>query len=160
MKATLENGITIELTQEQLASIEAQMKPKKTKERRFQELLSQIDIHQPKVDFGKYPNTIFWFDKNGEYFCDYNLKNDNFFFSHSNVWKVFESEFSLNYQEIRMFLNGQVEEHFKLRGVTTMDGNECPLGEVEEHFKLRGVTTSWLGIVGLTVVEEHFKLKK
>ena len=122
MKATLENGITIELTQEQLASIEAQIKPKvKTKEQRFQELLSQVDIHQPKVDFGKYPNIIFWFDKNGNYFGEYDWKSGEFWFSYSNVWKVFESEFNLNYHEIRTFLNGQVEEHFKLKGITKTD---------------------------------------
>ena len=120
MKATLENGITIELTQEQLASIEAQMKPKeKSKEQRFQELLSQVDVHQPKVDFGKYPNSVFWFDKKGNYFGEYNWKNGFFSFSYLNVWKIFESEFHLNFQEIRTFLNAQVEEHFKLKGVTT-----------------------------------------
>ena len=137
MKATLENGITIELTQEQLASIEAQMKPKKVKEQRFQELLSQIDIHQPKVDFGKYPNTIFWFDKNGKYFCEYDWKNGDFWFSYQNVWEVFRTEFNLNYQETMSFLNDQVEEHFKLKGVTTEALHGVDAIGVEEHFKLK-----------------------
>jgi hypothetical protein len=142
MKATLENGIVIELTQEQLAQIDKQRnKDVKTKEQRFLELISGIDVHQPKVDFQKYPNLLFWFDKDGNYVCEYDWKNNHFWFSYSNVWSVFESEFALNYQEIRMFLNGMVEEHFKLEGVTTKATHAAPAVAVEEHFKLEGVTT-------------------
>jgi hypothetical protein len=120
MKATLENGIVIELTQEQLAQIDKQRnKDVKTKEQRFLELISGIDVHKPKVDFEIHPNSLFWFDKDGNNICDYDWKSKYFWFSYSKVWSVFESEFALNHQEIRTFLNGMVEEHFKLEGVTT-----------------------------------------
>ena len=113
------NGIKITLTDQQLKEIAEQQKKVKTKEERFLELISGIDINQPKVDFEKYPNILFWFDKDGKYICEYDWKNDWFWFSHNQVWSVFESEFFLNYMEIRTFLNGMVEEHFKLKGITT-----------------------------------------
>ncbi len=126
MKATLENGIVIELTQEQLAQIDKQRnKDVKTKEQRLLELISGIDVHQPKVDFEKYPNNLFWFDKDGKYICEYDWKRNYFWFSYSKVWSVFETEFSPNYQEIKEFLNGMVEEHFKLKGVTTWSSPRC-----------------------------------
>jgi len=140
MKATLENGIVIELTQEQLAQIDKQ-RNQKTKEQRFLELISGIDVHKPKVDFEKHPNSLFWFDKDGNNICDYDWKSKYFWFSYSKVWSVFESEFALNHQEIRTFLNGMVEEHFKLEGVTTSSASGGTSDPVEEHFKLEGVTT-------------------
>jgi len=139
MKATLENGIVIELTQEQLAQIDKQRSLVKTKEQRFLELISGIDIHQPKVDFQKYPNSLFWFDKDGIFICEYDWKNNYFWFHYLKVWSVFETEFNLTYQEIRNFLSGMVEEHFKMKGVTTA---WCRCGRrrpVEEHFKMKGV---------------------
>ena len=134
------NGIKITLTERQLKEIADQQKKTKTKEERFLELISGIDINQPKVDFKEYPNTLFWFDKDGKYICEYDWKNRWFWFSYTRIWSVFESEFSLNYMEIRMFLNGMVEEHFKLSGVTAAWQLFDVAVKVEEHFKLSGVT--------------------
>ena len=131
------NGIKITLTDQQLKEIADQQKKSKTKEERFLDLISGIDVNQPKVDFEKYPNFLFWFDKDGKYICEYDWKNGDFWFSYRNDWSVFESEFSLNYLETKKFLNGMVEEHFKLKGVTTYLEDQFQCSGVEEHFKLK-----------------------
>ena len=131
------NGIKITLTDQQLREIADQQKKLKTKEEMFLELISGIDVNQPMVDFEKYPNFLFWFDKDGKYICEYDWKNGHFWFSYRNVWSVFESEFSLNYLETKKFLNGMVEEHFKLKGVTTGLLYNHRITWVEEHFKLK-----------------------
>jgi len=47
------------------------------------------------------------------------LKNTEFWFNYDKIWSVFESKFGMNYSEIQSFMNGMVEKHFKIRGVTT-----------------------------------------
>lgn len=130
-------GVVIELTQEQINSIERQ-KNKKSPEALFKELvLDRIDIHNPKIDFEKYPNNIFWFDKNGKYICECDWENRDFWFDYYAVWIVFYKQFGWEYQQTREFLNSQVEEHFKLRGVTTIWASAATSTPVEEHFKLK-----------------------
>lgn len=91
----------------------------KTKEERFADLISGIDISSPKTDFDKYPNTLFWFDKDGNCICEYNFKNKQFWFNYYKIWSVFEDEFSMGSNEIEDFTKIQVEYHFKIKDVTT-----------------------------------------
>lgn len=87
-------------------------KPEITKEQRFLELLNGCEI---KIDKEKYPNSIFLF-KNGEYYFE--IENDRLWCRHKYVWSVFENEFSMQYNEIQVFIKGMVEEHFKCKGLT------------------------------------------
>ena len=112
-------GIKIELTPEQVRSIE-QQKNKKSPEHLFKELvLDKIDIHNPKTDFERFENRIYWFDGNGNYVCHYNWETKVFWFNYSIIWSVFYKQFDWNYGQTQEFLKTQVEEHFKLKGVTT-----------------------------------------
>ena len=131
------NGIKITLTSEQLQEIERQKN--NTPENLFKELIKGIDINKPVVDFEKYPNSIFWF-KGDKLVFEYNLKNHDFWIDYDEIWSKFYPFFNDNYYDVQTFMKVQVEEHFKLKGVTPNYTKLLTLIVVEEHFKLKGVT--------------------
>lgn len=109
-------GVVIELTQEQIDSIERQ-KNKKSPEALFKELvLDRININSPKVDFEKYENRIYWFDKNEKYISHYNWEYGEFWFDHDTIWSVFCEKFDWNYEQTQEFMKTKVKEYFKLKG--------------------------------------------
>ncbi len=104
-----------------------------TPERRVKELCQNLTI---KIDEDRFPNRIFWF-RGDELIFDYDKKSGYFNCNYSLVWSVFESEFELNYHQIRKLIKGKVEEHFKLKDVTPEVGGDIFISWVEEHFKLK-----------------------
>ena len=112
------NGVTITLTEKQLAEIEKQLN-KQILEELFKELIKNVDVNKPIVDFEKYPNSMFWFDSD-ECIFEYDFKNHAFLSNYPKIWENFECHFNGNYNEIQLFMNSMVEEHFKLKGVTTL----------------------------------------
>ena len=70
------------------------------------------------VDKEKYPNYIFFF-KDNYCFFEYNQKNGTFWCNYDKVWLIFLTKYRMDYQQIQVSIKGQVEEHFKLRGLTT-----------------------------------------
>ena len=77
-----------------------------------------------EVRSNKYPESIFY-KKNGEVLFEYNQKTNYFWVHYSKIWLFFESNYGLNYQEIRDLIRGVVEEHLNLGGVTP--GKSVPL---------------------------------
>ena len=137
MKVTI-NGVELQLTPGQIAVIAAEIN-KPTKEERFAEIIKGIDINKPIIDFEEYPNTLFWF--NGDkYMLQYNWETSDIWVRYNHVWEIFREEFNMEYSDIQIFIKGQVEEHFKLKGVTPMKKHFTTQLQVEEHFKLKGVT--------------------
>ena len=126
-----------------------------TPERRFKQLCQNLTI---KLDEVRYPNTIFWF-RDGRLIFDYNKETGYFWVNYALVWSVFESEFGLNYRQIKELIKGRVEEHSKLKDVTPIDANGSETIEVEEHSKLKDVTPCNFEWPKPSMVEEHFKLK-
>ena len=104
-----------------------------TPERRFKELCQNLTI---KIDEYNYPDRIFWF-RDSNCIFDYNKENGYFWVNYVLVWSVFESEFGLNYDQIKGLIKGSVEEHFKLKDVTPYRYKLSPHSMVEEHFKLK-----------------------
>ena len=150
------NGIKITLTSEQLQEIERQKS--NTPEKLFKELIKGIDINKSVVDFEKYSNSIFWF-KGDKLVFEYNFKNHDFWINYDEIWSKFYPFFNDNYYDVQTFMKVQVEEHFKLKGVTPLQILYGWFCQVEEHFKLKGVTPEGSFPLIINRVEEHFKLK-
>ncbi len=106
------------------------------KEKLFLKLIGEFEW---KYDAQEYPSSLFGFKGKEILFEIYNsealnqqkiianyrfgsgqdLKNHSFWFNYDKIWSVFESKFSMKYTEIKSFMNGMVEKHFKMKGVTT-----------------------------------------
>lgn len=82
---------------------------------RFLRLIEGCKI---KVDFERYPNSIFYF-KDGEYLMDYDLKTEYFWISSSKIWAKSQSEFGYNNEYVRELITGIVKQHFKCKVVRT-----------------------------------------
>ena len=70
------------------------------------------------IDKEKYSDSIFFFNNNKCYF-EYNQKYRYFWCDYDKVWSVFGTKYNMNYQQIQVFIKCLMEEHFKLRGLTT-----------------------------------------
>lgn len=88
-----------------------------------------------KQDVTKYPNSLFLF-KGDEFYFE--LENKTLWCLYSRVWSILESYFSSNYNETQAFIKSQVEEHFKMKGVTPPIQIHSRAHRVEEHFKMKG----------------------
>lgn len=88
-----------------------------------------------RFDFELWPDCIFFF-RGEEVLFEYNLNSGNLWCDWDKVWKVLECEGRYNYYEVQSFIKKQVEEHFRMMGVTP----KCKLHPrwkvVEEHFKI------------------------
>ena len=87
--------------------------PDKTKEERFFELIQGMT---PKWDKKNFPDNIRYY-KGDTHWIDYNEKSGYLWIRYDGFWNVFEEEYGLSYQDIRDFLKGMLEEHFKWKGV-------------------------------------------
>ena len=100
--------------QQKIAELKAQIAEleKITPEERFLELIDGMTV---KIDKDKYPDSIFFFkgDK-----CYLELENSRLWVRYAEIWQVFEVEFGMSYDEVQSFIKSQVEQHFKMRGVT------------------------------------------
>lgn len=115
----------------QLAALEVEVKklkdiinrPEKTKEERFWELILQTSAI--KIDKEAYPDSTFGF-VNNTFLWEYNSKCKVLYLSYSSICSILEKEFDLNYNEIQQLIKEQVEEHFKVKGVTPIEyvGND------------------------------------
>ena len=97
---------------------------------RFLRLIEGCEI---KVDFEKYPNSIFYF-KNDKYMLEYNIKNEDFWISYPNIWSILVSELDYNYQKIKDLITSILEQHFKQKVVTTKDLLFSVEHTLEQHF--------------------------
>jgi hypothetical protein len=50
--------------------------------------------------------------------CYLELENSTLWVADAEIWQVFEVEFGMNYGKIQSFIKDQVEQHFKMTGVT------------------------------------------
>jgi hypothetical protein len=91
---------------------------------RFKELFfNQIGLIKIKIlcdSRNKNSYIKYFYTKDKKYLGEYNSNIKYFWLSYTNIWSKFESEFNLNYQEIRDLTSGIFVEHYKLRGITTL----------------------------------------
>ena len=111
-----------------------------------------------KLDLKRYPNQVFFF-KEDVFWMEYNWKNGYLGCKWKDFWETLKKENKWDYDEGQTFIKKQVEEHFKLKGVTPIIGGGLMRWKVEEHFKLKGVTPYFSQSSEGAAVEEHFKLK-
>ena len=74
-------------------------------------------------------------------------------------WEVLERENNWNYEEVQAFIKVQVEQHFKGKGITPLNGCFVGITEVEQHFKGKGITPNKVSSLFENLVEQHFKGK-
>ena len=111
-----------------------------------------------KLDLKRYPNQVFFF-KEDVFWMEYNWKNGYLGCKWKDFWETLKKENKWDYDEGQTFIKKQVEEHFKLKGVTPYPSSPSYHSGVEEHFKLKGVTPTYLSGEKQVLVEQHFKLK-
>ena len=86
--------------------------------------------------------------KSGILWCDYN-----------KIWSVFIKNYSSNYQEISGLIKCWLEEHDKLKVLTTVLNFKGTGNMLEEHDKLKVLTTVMQLFFQYDQLEEHNKLK-
>lgn len=80
----------------------------------------------------EYPDYVFHM-KDGKCILQYNKKNGYVYVSYREIWKFFESFFSMDNQQIKDITKIWVEEHYKM-GVTSTDKKQLEwVKKVEEH---------------------------
>jgi hypothetical protein len=105
----------------------------------------------------EYPDYIFYM-KDGKCILQYNKKNGYVYVSYREIWKFFESYFSMDDQQIKDITKIWVEEHYKM-GVTTTMIDLTAIGvEVEEHYKMKVTTITNPFYKDMLLVEEHYKM--
>ena len=92
-----------------------------------------------KIDFEKYPDSIFVF-KNDEFIFEYDIKYGILWCSYDKIWTIFLKKYELNDLQITNLIKNVVEEHFKNMEVTPMRICKARKTSVEEHFKNMEVT--------------------
>jgi len=75
-----------------------------------------------KLDLKRYPNQVFFF-KEDICWMEYHWENGYLWCRYRDFWEVLETENRWEYAEVQAFIKKQVEERFKLKGVTlTING--------------------------------------
>ena len=127
------NGVTIELTEDQVNKILEQTKVKDTKELVKQEILEILEKHKSNVRFidenynvSKYPTSRFdILNEEGKWLfdIDYDSKNQHFWYSYYRILVIFRDKYSINYDDFQEVMKSILEEHLNLKGVTPHMGN-------------------------------------
>ena len=125
------NGVTIELTDDQVKKILEQTKIKDTKELVKQEILEMLEKYKSNVRFltesykvSKYPTSRFKIlDENGDWLFTivYDSKNQHFWYSYYRILVIFRDKYSINYDDFQEVMKSILEEHLNLKGVTPND---------------------------------------
>ena len=84
----------------------------------------------------EYPDYIF-FMKDRKVVFNYNKKNGYVYISYDKIWSFLKNFFGLEYEEIQGLTKKWVEEHYKLRVITTFGFSTTRSLKVEEHYKLK-----------------------
>ena len=87
------------------------------------------------------------------------LKNGNLWCNHDEIWSFFIKQYSSNYQEISGLIKCWLEEHDKLKVLTTVLNFKGTGNMLEEHDKLKVLTTVMQLFFQYDQLEEHNKLK-
>ena len=105
----------------------------------------------------EYPDYIFHM-KDGKCILQHNKKNGYVYVSYGEIWKFFESYFSMSNQQIKDITKIWVEEQYKMGVITTFRLKVCEARLVEEQYKMGVITTEPLLSFLKTWVEEHYKM--
>jgi hypothetical protein len=105
----------------------------------------------------EYPDYIFHM-KDGRCILQYEKKSGCIYVNYQEIWKFFESYFSMDNQQIKDITKIWVEEHYKM-GVTTTSREIVETSKlVEEHYKMVVTTIYESNPVINDVVGENYKM--
>ena len=82
-----------------------------SKENRFFSLIN--DLKMRKIE-----NGFCLLNKNNMIFFQQDSKNETFWCDYYNIWSIFETEYSMNYQQIQRFIKNKMERHYKIEVLT------------------------------------------
>ena len=105
----------------------------------------------------EYPDYVFHM-KDGKCILQYNKKNGYVYVSYREIWKFFESFFSMDNQQIKDITKIWVEEHYKVGVTSTLSDSLSSMFGVEEHYKMNVTTTPFVDVIPTFTVEEHYKM--
>ena len=84
-----------------------------TPEEFFLDVIKGIKVKEQTM----YPDSVIWV-KNGEIVFEQDLKNMELWVRYDTIWKVFSRIFGMEFNEIKSFIKGMVEEHLNWKGFT------------------------------------------
>ena len=100
-------------------------------------------ITDVKTDEVKYPDAIFYLNNNKKV-ANYNSKSKHFWCNYDNFWLKFYLNNTFNYYVVNDLLNDMVEEHFKLKGVTTTYNHKQILIAGGRTLQIEGNYNKWI----------------
>ena len=109
----------IENIEKELAQLKIQLAEENETSEEFFNSIFNKDLTR-KVDLKKYPNSQFYFD--GEtLLLEIEKSSETLYawFNYSKIWNPISTKNKWNYDQTQAFLKVKVEEHFKLRDVTS-----------------------------------------
>jgi hypothetical protein len=106
----------------------------------------------------EYPDYIFHM-KDGRCILQHNKKNGYVYVSYREIWKFFESYFSMSNQQIKDITKIWVEEHYKVGITTTMIYGDIPFITVEKHYKVGVKSTQEFGWRLQKEVDEQYNIQ-
>ena len=106
----------------------------------------------------EYPDYVFHM-KDGKCILQYNKKNGYVYVSYREIWKFFESYFSMDNQQIKDITKIWVEEHYKVGITTTMIYGDIPFITVEKHYKVGVKSTQEFGWRLQKEVDEQYNIQ-
>ena len=113
---------------------------KDEREKLFLELFSKLHVDD-KFFQNDYRYGYFLLDEYSNKRCFYNLKTDYFRIYYDSIWKIFETQFNMNFHDIQSLMNELLIRHFKLYDVTACFSFFLQASRLIRHFKLYDVTT-------------------
>lgn len=89
-----------------------------------------------------YPNKIYYVDKNNnkEIYMEYDQKTKVVWIDYIKLWSIFESKYSLNYDETSEFFKGMLREHYGLRGITPNILSPAVHYRIGKELQFEGIT--------------------
>ena len=103
------------------------------------ELIEIFDSLEVWHDFKKYPNSLFW-KKDGRVVMEFDEENNNLQVSYLDIWSIFESKYSLEYNEIKELIEFVVAKHWGKKEFTSWITSRRNSRLVAKHWEVEGVT--------------------
>ena len=132
----------------------------KLAEELYQNVINGIDLKVTKVDFRRFPNSIFWFFPDGAYAFHYNYKKNMLFVEWSRIIKPIYNT-TKDIDKSFLLLKTMLEKYLSLKDVAPTVENEYPWTLVEEYFgRVREGSEERLKKCDLEFWDKHNKLFK
>lgn len=131
-----EDGNKITHARKLLSQLKSSELLKPTPEARFAEIVEGLKIGTRK----DYPNSDFYVKGNDTYF-EYDKKIKHLWCDYENVWRIFEKEYGIKYDEIQAFIKVQVAKRLNIKDITPASSFWLSAAMVAKHLNIKDVTS-------------------